>query len=255
MRVWNRVFAIGLVSAMGCGAWLSASNAADIFEDIVATSAPVLDIDPSLRSVGMGGASTAVFWGNNPNHWANPALLGSVTGVRFEASDVSLLPEALPGFKFRTRRATLGYGCLGVALVGEPFDGLGEQSLGGGALPADPNVLAQTLLLPHETARSWGAGVSAARGLESLAHGRGHDAPAITRRNDVEFGINRKTVTDNTNEPTNPQHLTAYDYGVLARTSVPLRRTLRGVPGHVHALRRRALARQGCARLGFERHV
>ena len=97
MRVWNRMFAIGLVSAMGCGAWLSASNAADSFEDIVATSAPVLDIDPSLRSVGMGGASTAVFWGNNPNHWANPALLGSVTGVRFEASDVSLLPEALPG--------------------------------------------------------------------------------------------------------------------------------------------------------------
>ena len=34
MRVWNRMFAIGLVSAMGCGAWLSASNAADSFEDI-----------------------------------------------------------------------------------------------------------------------------------------------------------------------------------------------------------------------------
>ncbi len=122
MRVRSAVIALCVAATLGCAFTPGAAHAADIFENVRATSAPVLDIDPSVRSVAMGGATTAVFWGDGVNHWANPALLGTVSGVRFDASDVSLLPEVFPGFKFRTRRLTVGYGGLGVALAGEPFD-------------------------------------------------------------------------------------------------------------------------------------
>jgi hypothetical protein len=36
----------------------------------------LLTFDTSARSAGMGGATTAVNWTNDPNAWANPALLG-----------------------------------------------------------------------------------------------------------------------------------------------------------------------------------
>ncbi len=90
-----------------------------------------------------------------------------------------------------------------------------------------------SVLYPKETERAWGAGLSIAQGLGSLARWRGHEAPARTRRADVAFGLNRKTVTDATLEPANPQHLVAYDWGALARTSIPLRRTLGSLPGSV----------------------
>jgi len=59
--------------------------AASIFpaESIVA---PVLLYDSSTRSIGMGGASTAVFWAD-PNPWANPALIATAQGLHFEHHD------------------------------------------------------------------------------------------------------------------------------------------------------------------------
>lgn len=231
MRLRNAWIALGVAVTLGSASVATPAHAADIFEDIRVTSAPLLDIDPSVRSVAMGGASTAVFWGDGVNHWANPALLGTASGVRFDASDVSLLPEVFPGFKFRTRRVTLGYGGLGVALAGQPFDGLGEQRLEYNAPPGDYFPGGTSVLYPEETERSWGAGLSLAQGLESLARWRGNEAPNWARRSDVAFGLNRKTVTDNTLEPENPQRVVAYDWGTLARTSIPLRRTLGSHPG------------------------
>ena len=116
MQVRDLRMGVSVVATLGYLLALAPAHAANIFENVRPTSAPILDIDPSVRSVAMGGASTAVFWGDGPSHWANPALLGTASGVRFDASDVSLLPEAFPGFKFRTRRVTVGYGGLGVAL-------------------------------------------------------------------------------------------------------------------------------------------
>ena len=43
-----------------------------------------MDIDLSIRSAGMAGASNAVFWGGSLNHWANPAVLGYTRGIRYE---------------------------------------------------------------------------------------------------------------------------------------------------------------------------
>lgn len=232
VRVPSVWIAFGVAATFGCASVPVPARAADIFENVRATSGAILDINPSTRSVGMGGASTAVFWGDGPNDWANPALLGSARGIRYTTSDVDLLPDAIPGFKFKTRKLTLGAGGLGLSLVGEPFDGLGEQRLEYGVYVTDYNPLAgTTIIFPKESERSWGAGVSLARGLASLAQWRGHDAPAWTRRGDVAFGLNRKTVTDNTFDPADPQHVVAYDWGALARTSVPVHRMLGTMPG------------------------
>ena len=41
-----------------------------------------MDIDLSIRSAAMGGASNAMSWGDL-NYWGNPALLGYAQGVRY----------------------------------------------------------------------------------------------------------------------------------------------------------------------------
>ena len=232
MRVRSAWIVVGAAAMLGGTLATARVDASEIFENVRVTSGAILDVDPSTRSMGMGGASTAVFWGEAPNDWANPALLGTARGMRYTTSDVDLLPQFSPKFEFKTRRLTLGAGGIGLSLVGEPFDGLGEQRLEYGVYVTDGNPLGgTTIIFPKESERSWGAGVSIARGLESLAQWRGHDAPAWTRRGDVAFGLNRKAITDNTFDPADPQHVVAYDWGALARTSVPVHRMLGTIPG------------------------
>src|SRR5690348_1059502 len=102
--------------------WARAGMGAQIFE---ALSPPILDIDPSVRSASMGGASTAVFWGVDPNHWVNPALLGFATGIRYESGHT----DYDYGFQLRTSRVTVGYAGVGFATAGQPIDGLGDSHL------------------------------------------------------------------------------------------------------------------------------
>ena len=54
-----------------------------------------LDIDASIRSAGMGGACNAVFWGADPNDWANPALLGYHSGLRYSWGKTSPRTSAI----------------------------------------------------------------------------------------------------------------------------------------------------------------
>src|SRR5437016_6143876 len=59
-------------------------------------AARVPHLDPSVRSVGMGGSSTAVLWGDDMDFWANPALLGAVHGFGYAWSSTPLAPDFAP---------------------------------------------------------------------------------------------------------------------------------------------------------------
>src|SRR5439155_8334788 len=83
----------------------------------------VLDLDPSIRAAGAGGASNAVFWGGDPDIWANPALLGYARGLRYDQGRTQWGPDQGTPAEFETRRFQAGLGGIGVMLAGKP-DGL-----------------------------------------------------------------------------------------------------------------------------------
>jgi hypothetical protein len=46
-----------------------------------------LQIDPSVRSVGMAHATSSVFWGDEPNYWANlSTFVGSLLSFEVDCS-------------------------------------------------------------------------------------------------------------------------------------------------------------------------
>src|SRR6266487_2384294 len=149
---------------------------AQIFEGL---PDPLLQYDPSVRSTAMAGASGAVFWGANPNDWANPALLGTTQGIRYEDAleqYPGLIAFGIPdGPRFIARREVLGYRGIGVALAGQPFERMGGARWG---FPGEDG----------ETVRSWSAGVSATKVVEAAASLLHRRAPTIARHLDLAFG-------------------------------------------------------------------
>lgn len=79
-------------------------------------------LDPSVRAAGAGRASTAVWWGGDPDYWANPALLGYHHGIRFETARRRLVPDLAHDVYFRTDRWTFGLWGIGMAAAGKPPD-------------------------------------------------------------------------------------------------------------------------------------
>jgi len=76
-------FKVALAALVLAGLPVTPASAAQIFESYN-SNPPGLEIDPSTRSAGMAGAASAVYWGTDPNYWANPALLGYASGIRYE---------------------------------------------------------------------------------------------------------------------------------------------------------------------------
>jgi hypothetical protein len=204
-----------LVSLALAGPRLAA--AADIFPPPI-TSAPILEIDPSVRSAAMGSAATADVWDVAPNHWANPALLGYAEGLRYEHSNVDYSGFAV----LRVRRSTLGYGGLGFSSTGRPIEGLGKLEYELHASIGDLN------LGDVERVKSWGVGASMGRLLEGLASATGHKAPHLTQHVDVAFGYGEKRIEEEISIDSPDasdrilQHAIARDRGVLVRTGIPV---------------------------------
>ncbi len=144
-------------------------------------------IDPSARAAGMGNASTAVFWSDNANEWANPALLGYGAGLAYRWGRTPLLPDLASDVEFRSHRFAYGWGGLGLAAGGLTLD-YGSQPL----IDASGSQLG--VYVPSERIRPAGGGMSLARALRTIATWRGADAPAITRYADLALGVARKSV-------------------------------------------------------------
>lgn len=177
-----------------------------------------LDFDVSVRSAALGGASTALFWGEELNHWANPALLGEARGWRFESQRTRLVPGLPADIHFRTGAVKAGGGGVGFVSAGRP-NGLGRvrldygvsygATIGGEFYPFES----------YETVDSWGFGVSLARAFESLARVRGSEPRMLSNRADISFGMNFKRA-NLTYVPVSGEGSTAArDIGILVRVT------------------------------------
>jgi hypothetical protein len=174
----------------------------------------------------MGGAGGAAAWGVDPDHWANPALLGTTRGVRYEDGDVRYGIDGDPFLDFRARRLAVGYGGLGVALDGRPLDGLGGKRLDNPGFPGtaySPDPAGPDLVVtPHEQIRGWSVGASLSGLAGSLAGWRGRPAPRWSRWGDLAFGYARKT-DEFTVLGLGIAPVTGEDWGMLARSGGTLR--------------------------------
>lgn len=181
-------------------------------------SAGFQDIDTSIRSSGMGGATTAVTWGE-PGVWGNPASLASVRGIAWLEGRTRLLPEIDPPVRFKTRRFLFGGAGLGVSLTGEPR-GLGHTQLEyhetGGTDPFGNPVVGPA---HTDESRGWGFAVSPVQLFDAIRSRTSPDAKPLAGRFDVSAGYHHKktkvTLTsDITAEAEN------YDWGVLAKAAI-----------------------------------
>jgi hypothetical protein len=153
-----------------------------------------LDLEPSVRAAGAGSAGSAVFWGGDPNYWANPALLGYHRGLRYEWGKTQLVPGLATDVFFKTERYTIGIAGIGVALAGKPH-GLGGLRLDYGATQGtDEQGNPTEIFDAYEDIQSLGIGVSLAELGAAIARHAGSDAPALARHVDIAVGMNRKHV-------------------------------------------------------------
>src|SRR5262249_48324300 len=80
---------------------------------------PSLVFETSIRSAAMGGASSAVMWGE-PGAWANPASLYGVHGIGWVTGHTDVAPNLSGGVEFSSQRVLIGGGGLGFSFMGQP---------------------------------------------------------------------------------------------------------------------------------------
>ncbi len=186
-----------------------------------------LDIDPSVISAGMGGASSAVSWSAEPNYWANPALLGYYDGVRWQWSNTRLIPELSPDVRFTTKRATLAYWGVGIETAGSPVSGMGGLRLDYGSTEGtDPSGNPTGTFAAFENVEAFGIGVSLANLAGSLLALSGDELPEIAKHFDVAFGYASKHTDVDLGPGLFKQSYDAHDRGLLLRGGVDA-----GAPG------------------------
>ena len=187
-------------------------------------SARSMDIDVSIRSAGMGGASNAVLWGRGLNHWANPALLGAEHGIRWEWGRTQLVPDLASDVVFESHVVKIAGGGLGLVSSGLPF-GPGVRLGYGVSEGTDDSGNPTGTFESFERVESWGFGISAFEAVETLAQLRDDDDEPgpLSRYVDFAFGMNFKDVKVS-QYPGASAGTTARDWGVAARfTPVDLR--------------------------------
>ena len=148
-----------------------------------------LSIDPSIRSAGMGNATTSVFWGADPNYWANPALLGYHSGLRYEWGSTKLVPSLADDVFFKSSRLTLGAWGAALAVSLHPYRlsyGVSE------AVDIDGNVFAA--FESYEDIGTWGGAISVVEFGENVLNQLGVGLPPLSRYGDVSVGYMHKNV-------------------------------------------------------------
>jgi hypothetical protein len=165
----------------------------------------VLSFDKSARSEGMGGATTAVNWTDDPNVWANPALLGYHRGLRYQHFHSQLLPGLADNVDIDSDRVTLGAYGVGFLYAGKPFGRVGGDYLDMGQQQGtDQNGNVTETFHSYMKADSWGVGVSLAQVADAIA---GLDAPTqpgvagkggrgLARYGDIALGWTHKRFED-----------------------------------------------------------
>lgn len=186
------------------------------------TGAIAFFLDPSVRAAGMGRASTAMFWGGDPNYWANPALLGYHRGIRYEHGRTQLVPDLADDVFFTTRRATLGAFGIGISFAGKP-NSWGESRLDyGESIVTDPGS-ADPVGTFHsfEEVESFAIGANLVQVVDSFYGLFGNREMYLHRYADVSLGWSVKTDSVNLVPPglgdQGSAGVTTHDLGFLVR--------------------------------------
>jgi hypothetical protein len=148
-----------------------------------------MDIDLSVRSAAMGGASSAVWWGEEQNHWANPALLSATLGIRHEHGRTQLVPGLANDVFLKSDVVKVGASGMGLVFSGRPGGFGGAELDYGTSVGTDPFGNSTGVFRSFETVDSWGFGFSPIRVAEAL---RGMTTPTLSRVLDVAWGMNFK---------------------------------------------------------------
>lgn len=113
----------------------------------------------------MAYATSAVFWGDEQNDWANPALLGYRKGLHVEWQKVQLLPDLADDIYFETYRYSLGAWGVGFVISGEPY----RLDYGVSDLVDNGTVIGT--YNPYEKADIWAVGVNLVELGETIVRG------------------------------------------------------------------------------------
>src|SRR6185369_10840997 len=143
--------------------------------------------DISARSAALGNASTALPWGDL-DHWANPALLGYVDGIRYAHQRTQLVPGLAPDVFFTTDYMQVGAGGLGVVFSGKPLDRGGVHLDYGQSEGIDESGNPTGLFDAYERVKAWGVGGSALRLIDNLFAATAHHMLRLSRYADVSAG-------------------------------------------------------------------
>jgi hypothetical protein len=177
------------------------------------------EIDTSIRAAGMGGATTAVTWGE-PGAWGNPATLAATNGIAWLEGNTRLLPALLQDSRFESRRFLLGGAGVGLSLMGEPVDDLGRARIDHGSEDGtDPIGNPTGPWEIGERIESWGVGVSPLQVLNALRDALTPGAAPILPRLDLGFGYQHKS-TRVVLAPGVVAEAENFDWGVSGRYAV-----------------------------------
>jgi hypothetical protein len=145
-----------------------------------------LDIDTSIRAAGMGGASAGVWWGE-PNVWGNPASLAEVHGAGWVDGRTQLVPGLASDVWLKSSRLLLGGAGVGLSLMGEPLEGIGQERLDYG-----PPSVSFSGMTSYEQTEAWGFGVAPIRLFDAIRRAGGAAGASGPRRIDLAGGYQHK---------------------------------------------------------------
>ena len=150
--------------------------------------------DPSIEAAGMGGASIAAFWEENPNDHGNPALMGFHSGLRYSYGTTKLLPEFSDDLTYRSHRILAGACGLGVAMSGKPIESIGYVGINYGPseiTDVNGNVIGEAEFTEH--VRSIAVGLSVFDLISGLRVRKGGEPLSFGHRLSLALGHSWKT--------------------------------------------------------------
>jgi hypothetical protein len=201
------------------------------------------DIETSVRASGMGGATTAVTWGE-PGAWGNPAALAGTRGIAWLEGNTRLPSTLLGDSRFESRRVLAGGAGVGLSIMGEPVRDLGRSRVDHGREEGtDPFGNPTGVWDLGERIEGWGLGVSPLELVNAYrAAFRGDEAPLLPRL-DVGLGYQHKR-TRVVLAPGVVAEAENHDWGLNARFAV--------LPGDPEAGRARVELSAGFAELNAD---
>jgi hypothetical protein len=187
-------------------------------QDFYAPPALSTLFDTSIRAAAMGGAGTAVMWGE-PGVWANPATLSGVNGIGWVAGYTHVLPGLAEDVTFNSQRLLIGGGGLGFSFMGQPISGLGKAKFDLGTTTVFTPFGSNTFSAYDQT-EGWGVGLSPLRLVESirkLVHASPH---SLTSYGDVAFGYQGKASKAVVDPGFKLDEAGTYDWGASGRLAL-----------------------------------